>query len=104
MCIRDRVQTATETPPGEVPQTAQISDNTLIGTVPRAQQVAQRLLQDSGRRYQQTFAWWANPAYEIGDVVTLQNRYEEPLTAQLTKSEYSFNGGVSATSTSLGCS
>ncbi len=98
------VQTATETPPGEVPQTAQISDNTLIGTVPRAQQVAQRLLQDSGRRYQQTFAWWANPAYEIGDVVTLQNRYEEPLTAQLTKSEYSFNGGVSATSTSLGCS
>jgi len=98
------VVTAAETniPAGESPQTAVIKNNRLIADTATAQRVASRVLTSSLRRLQQTFSWWADPSYEIGDVLRIASQYDEVLDAQLTGCTYTFNGGLAVKSVGIG--
>ncbi len=98
------VVTAVETdiPAGESTQTAVIKENRFIADTATAHSVAARILSDSLRRIQQTFNWWADPSYELGDVLRIESQYGEVLDTELTSCTYTFNGGLAVKSVGIG--
>ena len=60
-------------PAGDVPQTAEIADNTLL--CGNADQVAVHVLAYYNKRIKQTMQFWADPALQAGDCVSVETMF-----------------------------
>lgn len=81
-------------PAGEQTLSAAI-DNPLINTEAHAADVAVWLMTEYKKRFLYEISWRMNPAYEPGDIVTVEDDFSEDKTVRITKQEFNFAGYLS---------
>lgn len=67
-------------------------DNPLIGSNAIASNVATWILAEYKKRFLYDINWRMNPAYECGDIVTVQDEFSANKTMRITKQEFTFAG------------
>lgn len=80
----------------EMGDVLQLKENTLINTVARAGVVASWLLAQKQLRTKQTINWRGNPAYELGDLIAIENSYGADINALITRNELTYQGYLQA--------
>jgi hypothetical protein len=76
--------------------TLKVEDNKLINTEAQAQQVADWLLMQAGKRAMHDMNWRGDPAHELGDTVAIENAFGEDIDAMITRQEIAYAGYLSA--------
>ena len=90
-------------PAGELASTLKV-DNTLINGSAVATSVASWILAENNKRKLYNINWRQNPAFETGDVVTVEDDYSVDDDTTITRQEFNFAGYLSGSSNSKGVS
>ncbi|UWG96776.1 hypothetical protein LPY66_18145 [Dehalobacter sp. DCM] len=67
-------------------------ENTVISDATMAQNVSIWVLAELKKRFLYEINWRMNPAYEVGDILTIEDDFSEDKTARLTKQEFTYEG------------
>ncbi len=70
-------------------------ENPLINTVQHAQRVAEWIIRESNLRAIYDINWRQNPALELGDVVLIEDGFNEKRRSRIIKNEFNFDGALS---------
>jgi hypothetical protein len=66
--------------------------NPLINTNARGDDVGAWIITEYNKRFLYTINWRQNPAYEAGNIVTVEDEFGENKTVRITKSDFQFAG------------
>lgn len=77
---------------------AQVTGNALIQSAERAEAVAQAVMRTIGSAQRREVEWRGNPRLEIGDVLTMRDRYGAEATVRIDRQTISYGGGLRMTS------
>ncbi|MCX7924125.1 MAG: hypothetical protein N3B21_19270 [Clostridia bacterium] len=80
---------------GEVPQTADVADNTLV-TSANSSNVANFLLTYYGKRIKQTFNFWDDPSIQSGDCIAVQTMFGQNQNGVVERQEITFAPNLKA--------